>query len=62
MKFAEKLLKQCGIVVTPGIGFGSYGEGYVRIALTVSEERIKEAIERIKKSGFMKKERLECQD
>jgi len=62
LKFAEKLLKQCGIVVTPGIGFGSYGEGYVRIALTVSEERIKEAIERIKKSGFMKRERLECQD
>jgi LL-diaminopimelate aminotransferase len=47
--FAKLLLKRCDIVATPGIGFGTYGEGYIRFALTVSKERIREAIERIKK-------------
>lgn len=47
--FAKLLLKRCDIVTTPGIGFGTYGEGYIRFALTVSKERIREAIERIKK-------------
>lgn len=47
--FAELLLKRCDIVAAPGIGFGAYGEGYIRFALTVSKERIREAIERIKK-------------
>lgn len=49
IRFAEKLLEQ-GIVVTPGIGFGKYGEGYVRFALTQSEDRIKEAAERMEKA------------
>jgi len=40
-----------GIIVTPGIGYGEYGEGFVRIALTVDEKRLEEAIDRIKKSG-----------
>lgn len=48
MSFAEKLLN-VGVVCTPGVGMGKSGEGYVRFALTVSEEKIKEAIERIKK-------------
>lgn len=47
--FAKLLLQRCDIVVTPGIGFGRYGEGYIRFALTVSKERIQEAIERLKK-------------
>jgi len=46
--FASRLLKKAGIVVTPGVGFGKYGEGYVRFALTVDKERIKEAIKRLK--------------
>lgn len=49
IKFSNFLLEKAGIVVTPGIGFGKYGEGYVRIALTVDKERIKEAIKRLKK-------------
>jgi len=49
MEFAEKLLKE-GVVVTPGIGFGKYGEGYARFALTQPKERIKEAIERMGKA------------
>ncbi len=47
--FAARLLKDADIVVTPGIGFGKYGEGYIRMALTVSVMRIKEALDRIKK-------------
>jgi LL-diaminopimelate aminotransferase len=48
VSFADKLL-EIGIVVTPGSGFGQNGEGYVRIALTVSEERLKEALDRLRK-------------
>ena len=48
LKFTELLLDRANIVVTPGIGFGRYGEGYIRMALTVSKERIKEAFERLK--------------
>ncbi len=47
MKFAAKLL-DAGVVVTPGIGFGKHGEGYVRITFTQPKERIEEACRRIK--------------
>ncbi len=49
MKFASRLL-EAGVVVTPGIGFGRHGEGYVRFSITQPKERIKEAIERIAKA------------
>jgi LL-diaminopimelate aminotransferase len=45
MAFAAKLLSEAGIVATPGVGFGSSGEGYVRFALTRPVTRINEAIE-----------------
>jgi len=48
MDFAARLLEQCGVVVTPGVGFGPAGEGYIRMALTVGEKRIIQAIERMK--------------
>lgn len=48
MSFVDKLLS-VGVVCTPGNGLGENGEGYVRFALTVDVERIKEALERIKK-------------
>ncbi|MHA1687718.1 MAG: aminotransferase class I/II-fold pyridoxal phosphate-dependent enzyme [Promethearchaeota archaeon] len=48
MEFTKKLIN-VGVVITPGIGFGEHGEGYVRFALTQPLERIKEALERIKK-------------
>jgi LL-diaminopimelate aminotransferase len=51
-QFTSLLLKQAGIVTTPGSGFGAPGEGYVRMALTVSKERIQEAVERIRKVSF----------
>lgn len=41
------LMQKAGIVATPGVGFGKYGEGYVRFALTVNEKRIKEAVKRL---------------
>jgi LL-diaminopimelate aminotransferase len=47
MEFASKLL-DVGVAVTPGIGFGKYGEGYARITFTQPKERIKEACERIR--------------
>jgi LL-diaminopimelate aminotransferase len=46
---AAKLLEQADIVMTPGNGFGKSGEGYLRAALTVPEERIAQAVERIRK-------------
>jgi LL-diaminopimelate aminotransferase len=53
--FANLLLEKTGIIVTPGIGYGEYGEGFVRIALTVEEKRLEEAIERLKKSSIIQK-------
>jgi LL-diaminopimelate aminotransferase len=47
--FAQRLLDRAGVVVTPGAGFGRGGEGYVRVALTVEEARLAEAVERIKR-------------
>jgi LL-diaminopimelate aminotransferase len=47
--FARRLLDEAGVVVTPGAGFGGCGEGYFRAALTVSEARLEEAVERIRR-------------
>jgi len=52
IEFSNLLLEKTGIIVTPGIGYGEYGEGYVRIALTVEEKRLEEAIGRMKKAGL----------
>jgi len=52
--FTSLLLREAGIVTTPGSGFGDPGEGYVRMALTVPKERIREAIERICKLNLLK--------
>ncbi|MEF3169248.1 MAG: LL-diaminopimelate aminotransferase [Deltaproteobacteria bacterium] len=46
--FSALLLEKAGIVCTPGNGFGDPGEGYVRMALTVSEERLEEALSRMR--------------
>jgi LL-diaminopimelate aminotransferase len=48
LQFASRLLDEAGIVVTPGIGFGAGGEGYVRFALTRPSERIREAVDRLR--------------
>ncbi len=48
MEFVKKLIN-VGVILTPGIGFGQYGEGFVRFALTQPIEKIEEALERIDK-------------
>jgi LL-diaminopimelate aminotransferase len=51
MGFTTHLLEQAGIVTIPGMGLGPPGEGYVRLALTVSKERMQEALARLEKIG-----------
>ncbi len=51
-QFTALLLQEAGIVTTPGSGFGEPGEGYVRFALTVSKERMAQAVERMGKLTF----------
>ncbi|MFN4197006.1 MAG: LL-diaminopimelate aminotransferase [Caldimicrobium sp.] len=46
-EFCKRVLQELGIVVTPGNGFGTAGEGYFRIALTVEINRLKEAVKRL---------------
>ena len=48
--FISHILEKAGVLATPGNGFGTPGEGYVRFALTVPVERIREAVERIRKA------------
>ncbi|QQR82040.1 MAG: LL-diaminopimelate aminotransferase [Deltaproteobacteria bacterium] len=50
--FAKKVLEEAGIVITPGVGFGEGGEGYVRFALTRDENRLQEALQRLEKIKF----------
>jgi len=50
--FTTHLLEQSGIVTTPGNGFGSPGEGYIRMALTTTKKRLGEAVERMKQTGW----------
>jgi len=49
METAKAFLDKADIVITPGNGFGDGGEGYVRMALTVSKDRINEAVARLQK-------------
>ncbi|CAM3763858.1 pyridoxal phosphate-dependent aminotransferase [Mesobacillus thioparans] len=53
--FADFLLEKAHIAVAPGIGFGEHGEGYVRVGLLTSEQRLKEAVSRIENLGIFKK-------
>jgi LL-diaminopimelate aminotransferase len=46
--FATLLLDKAGVVVPPGRGYGEAGEGYIRISLTVPDERLEEGLERIR--------------
>lgn len=48
LEFAKWLLKEAKVAVSPGVGFGEYGDDYVRIALIENEHRIKQAIKGIK--------------
>jgi len=47
--FAAEVLERTGVVITPGIGYGACGEGYVRLSLTTPDARLDEALDRIRK-------------
>jgi len=49
LQFAELLIERTGIAVAPGVGFGSYGEGFVRMALVTHYDRFHDALLRLKK-------------
>ena len=54
MQFCEQLVEQTGVLCTPGISFGSLGEGYVRFALVKTVDEINEVVDIIDKSGILK--------
>ena len=45
--YATLLLEEAGVVVTPGVGYGAYGEGYIRLSLTTPEDRLEEGLRRL---------------
>ena len=47
MDFTKKLLDEAGIAVTPGSGYGKLGEGYIRLSLTISDDRLEQGIVRL---------------
>lgn len=49
-EFSAMLLDRTGVVVSPGSGYGANGEGYVRISLTVPDDRLEEAMDRLRKA------------
>lgn len=49
--FADLLLRECHVVVAPGVGFGPAGEGFVRVSLTTPAHRLEEAAQRIGRLG-----------
>jgi LL-diaminopimelate aminotransferase len=48
----NRILDETGIIVTPGVGFGEAGEGYIRFSLTMGVDRLKEALSRLEKFRF----------
>jgi LL-diaminopimelate aminotransferase len=51
-QLTTRMIREAGVVPTPGLGFGAHGEGFIRLSLTVDDHRIREAIERLKKVGL----------
>jgi LL-diaminopimelate aminotransferase len=51
-ELTTRMIREAGVVPTPGVGFGTHGEGFIRLSLTVDDQRIREAIERLKKVGL----------
>jgi LL-diaminopimelate aminotransferase len=52
LSFTHHLIHETGVVVSPGTGFGSLGEGYVRLSLVDEDPRLEEAIDRLRKAGI----------
>jgi LL-diaminopimelate aminotransferase len=51
-ELTTRMIRDAGVVPTPGVGFGTHGEGFIRLSLTVDDQRIREAFERLKKVGL----------
>jgi alanine-synthesizing transaminase len=49
VEFAKLLIEQADVAVSPGVGFGEHGEGFIRVALVENEQRIRQAARSIKK-------------
>ncbi|SLN45459.1 LL-diaminopimelate aminotransferase [Oceanibacterium hippocampi] len=49
LEFSKLLLRECGVAVAPGLGFGEYGDDHVRIALVENEQRIRQACRSIRR-------------
>jgi alanine-synthesizing transaminase len=49
LEFAKLLITETGVAVAPGVGFGEYGDQYVRLALVENEQRIRQAARAIRK-------------
>ena len=49
MEFSKILLREAEVAVSPGVGFGEYGEGYVRLGLVENEQRIRQAARNVKR-------------
>jgi len=49
ISFVQTLMEKTGVIVTPGNGFGEYGDGYFRISTTITDKRLVEAMKRIEK-------------
>jgi alanine-synthesizing transaminase len=49
VEFAKMLMERADVAVAPGLGFGEYGEGFVRIGLVENQQRIRQAARNLKK-------------
>ena len=49
MEFSKLLLREAGVAVSPGVGFGEYGEGFVRLGLVENEQRVRQAAKAVKR-------------
>ena len=56
LEFSKRLLREAKVAVSPGIGFGETGEGFVRFALVENKHRIRQAVRGIRR--FLKEARV----
>jgi len=47
-EFAARLIEECGVVVTPGRGYGEHGEGYIRLSVTTPDDELEEGLARLR--------------
>ena len=62
MEFCQRLLKETGVALAPGIGFGKEGDGYVRLCYANAMEKLKAGAERMDSFAKKYKEEVEKQE